>query len=211
MQEKADRGVVQSNGDRLERINLMAKSPDTSGELNVSVNLISEDKKRIATLRQQMRDTAKEIKRIESTTRRDADIAEWKAISDLKQKFIKELKSHPQFKRMSWKRFNDTPDYFVYAKHSGLYTHYSVDDSAEWVKEAVKGGTSLVELEANAKRMREARWNRARKAKRKAQKSFKDPFGRDSGENKPLPKKKKKLTDEERQGKGNLEEQLGNG
>lgn len=189
----------------------MAKSPNTKGELDISVNLISEEKKRIATLRQQMRDTAKEIKQLESTSRRDASMAEWKTISDLKQKFIIELKSHPQLKRMSWKRFNETPDYFVYAKNSGAYTHYAVDDTAEWVKAEVKAGTSLVELEANAKRMREARWSRARKAKTKAQKSFKDPFGRGGAEKIQKPKKKEKLTDEERHGKGKLEDQLGNG
>lgn len=189
----------------------MAISPNTNGELDVSVNLISEDKKRIAILRQQTRDIAKEIKQLESITRRDKEMAEWKVISDLKQKFIEELKSHPVLKRMSWNRFIETPDYFIYARNDGLYTHYAVDDKATWVVQAVKDGTLLVELEANAKRMREARWNRARRAKRKMSPKFKDPFERDGTEKKQTPKKKEKLSDEDKQGKGNLEEVLGNG
>ena len=189
----------------------MAKSPKTKGELDISVNLISEDKKRIAILQQQIRDTAKEIKQLKSTSRRDADMADWKTISDLKQKFIGELKSHSSLKRMSWKRFIETPDYFVYARNSGAYTHYAIDDSAEWVKNAVKEGTSLIELEANAKRMREARWNRARKAKIKVQKIFLDPFGRGEKVKKTARVKKEKLTDEERHGKGTLEDKLGIG
>ena len=103
---KADRGVGQSNGERLERTNIMANTPNTTGNTTSREFTINEEKKRIAVLRQSIRDASKEIKQLESTTRREADMAEWKMISDLKQKFIKELKGHSKLKRMSWKRFN---------------------------------------------------------------------------------------------------------
>ena len=93
----------------------------------------------------------------------------------------------------------------------GQYTHYAVDDTAEWVQKAVKSGISLVELEANAKRMREGRWDREQRRIRAAQKAEKDKQDEASKDLIKSHGKKAKRTDEEIHGKGNLEEMLGNG
>jgi len=124
----------------------------------------SVEKKRIAVLRQQMRDADKEIRQLQTLSQRADDMAEWKLISDLKQKFKEELSKHKVLGRMSWKRFNEQSDYFIYALNKGQYTHYAVDDKAPWVQAAVNRGTKLSTLEENAQRMRHARWERKKKA-----------------------------------------------
>jgi hypothetical protein len=134
----------------------------------------SVEKKRIAVLRQQMRDADKEIRQLQTLSQREDDMAEWKLISDLKQKFKSELSKHKVLGRMSWKRFNEQSDYFIYALNKGQYTHYAVDDTAPWVQAAVKQGTNLSTLEENAKRMRHARWERQQRAERATKKKEKD-------------------------------------
>ena len=131
-------------------------------------------------------------------------MAEWKMISDLKQKFKKELKTHPNLKRMSWKRFIETDDYFVYALNVGQYTHRCVDGESDWVKRELGKGKTLEELEANATRMRIARWEREERAKRK---KIKDASGDSSKGSKKTSKKKEKPESS----KASLEEHLGNG
>jgi len=189
----------------------MAQSPTTTSRKTSSEVDYENNKHRIAQLRQQQRDLEKSIKQLESTTRRDKDMADWKRISDLKQTFIKQLKAHPQLKRMSWKRFISTDDYFIYALNVGQYTHYAVDDKAEWVQKQVAGGKDLVELEANAKRMREARWNREQKRYRASKKVVKTTPENPEEKGTKLKRGGKEYTDEEIHGSGTLEESLGNG
>jgi hypothetical protein len=132
------------------------------------------EKKRIAVLRQQMRDADKEIRQLQSINKRDEDMAEWKMISDLKEKFIKELKSNKILGRMSWKRFNNVPTYYNYALTNKNFTHQSVDDKADWIGKALKAGKTLEELQANADRMRMKRWERQEREARAAAKKIKD-------------------------------------
>jgi hypothetical protein len=181
--------------------------------LDVSVQLETDEKKRIAVLRQQMRDTAKEIKQLQSITQRDEDMARWKMISDLKQKFVKELKSHPDLKRMSWNNFANYGDYFIYALSKGQYTHYAIDDTAEWIQKARKQGKTLLELEDNAKRMRHARYDRARRAERAAKKKKQDEINKLNAANIKAEKEKEKAKKERigEPSKASLQNHLGNG
>jgi hypothetical protein len=166
--------VAHSSGGTLEQRNkVMAQDEEVILPI-IHVELEAEEKKRIRVLRQQMRDAEKEIKQLQSITQRDDDMAEWKMISDLKQKFENELKSHPKLGRMSWKRFNEQSDYFIYALNKGQYTHYAVDDTAPWVQLALKRGVKLSTLEENAQRMRHARWERQQRADRAAKKKKQD-------------------------------------
>jgi len=207
---KADSGVVRRNGERLERSNKMASE---QYPLDVSVGLESDEKKRISVLRQQMRDTAKEIKQLQSVTQRDDDMARWKMISDLKQKFVKELKSHPDLKRMSWNNFANYGDYFIYALSKGQYTHYAIDDTAEWIQKARKQGKTLLELEDNAKRMRHARWDRARRAERAAKRKQDEIDKKNAAALKAAELEKKKAKKEiiGEPSKASLKDHLGNG
>lgn len=208
---KAGRGVEQRNGERLKRSNKMA---DESTSTDYEVVLESVEKKRIRSLRQQMRDAEREIKQLQSTTKRDEDMAEWKMISDLKQKFEKELKSHPKLGRMSWKRFNKHEDYFIYAWNKGQFTHYAVDDTAGWIQKALKAGITLETLEENATRMRYGRWDRARRAERAAKKKKQDEIDKKNAAAIKAEKDKKKKEKKERleePSKASLESHLGNG
>ena len=130
-------------------------------------------KTKLKDLRRQKRAIEKEIKLHTGKTRMDAYMAEWQALSNLKQKFIKELRNHPTFGNMSWKRFADTKDYFIYALNKGQYTHKSVNKTDPWITDALKAGKTEAELIENATRMRKAQWQRnetARNRKRKANK-----------------------------------------
>lgn len=126
---------------------------------------------RLKHLRAEKRKIEKEIKQHTSASRMDTYMAEWKTISDLKQKFIKELKAHPQLGRMSWNRFASSDDFFLYALHKGLYTHKSVNRDDPWIADAIKDGKTEAELIANATRMREARWTRDERARNKKRKA----------------------------------------
>jgi hypothetical protein len=182
----------------------MAKSSSGKDGMTVSNELVNENKARIGKLRQQMRDAEKEIERLESTRQRDADMATWKEISDIKQKFKKELANNTKFKRMSWKKFSETDDYFIYALNKGAYTHRCVDGTSDWVKVAVKNGTTLEQLETNATRMRVARWEREERAKRKKRKAIMELENKSN-------KKGRKTTEDSDGSKASLEEHLGNG
>ena len=132
------------------------------------------EKKRIASLRQEMRDAEKEIKQLQSIAKRDDELAEWKMISDLKQKFEKELKDNKLLGNISWKRFNNVPTYYKYALTNKNFTHQSVDDKADWIGKALKAGKTLEELQANAERMRIKSWDRKDRERRALAKKKKD-------------------------------------
>ena len=152
----------------------MMAQDDAANELVIDVVLEAEEKKRIRVLRQQMRDAEREIKQLQSITQRADDMAEWKLISDLKQKFKKELTKHKEVGRMSWKRFSTHPDFYIYALTRANVSYTAVDDTTPWVQAAIKRGVKLSTLEENAQNMRHARWERQQRADRAAKKKKQD-------------------------------------
>lgn len=186
---------------------IMAKS--ATDKSKTAEELINEqNKKRISQLRTQIREQEKEIKKLESVSQRDAYLAEWKAVGELKQKFKNELKSHKQLKRMSWKRFLEKDDYFEYAEHRGAYSVYAMEETQEWVQTCLSEGKTLAELADNAKRIRQGRYDRMMRAIRKKEREEKK---KEAEALLAAEKAKKKQDDVDIKGKATLEEHLGNG
>jgi len=80
-------------------------------ELVITVELDSEEKKQIQTLREQQRAIKKEIQRLKNVDKDGDKIDEWKMLHTLKQEIVERLRKQ----NVTWKRFVATPDYFEYA------------------------------------------------------------------------------------------------
>ena len=86
-----------------------------SEELNVSVTITKEQKRKIMKLRAEQREAEREIKRLKDELQ-DADkIEEWKMIDRLKA----EVKTRLSEQGVTWKKFIETPDWFDYAWRDG--------------------------------------------------------------------------------------------
>tara|TARA_B110000285_G_C15095724_1_gene601848 strand:- start:192 stop:662 length:471 start_codon:yes stop_codon:yes gene_type:complete len=80
-------------------------------DMNIGVQLDSEAKKQIQTLKDQKRRIDKQIKNLSSSVKDEGKLEEWKMIHELKQEVVGRLKAQG----VSWKKFIDTPDWFEYA------------------------------------------------------------------------------------------------
>ena len=135
---------------------------------------------RLKDLKQKVKDLQKEINAITGSKRMESDFKKWESLSDLKQKFIKELREHEYGKSISLKKFMALPDYYLFAhtkqtKRSDGKTARiklkAIDDNTEWVVEAKKNGVSDAKLVANADEMRKDEWIKANKKRRKKKKT----------------------------------------
>ena len=130
-----------------------------------------ENTKRVNELRKQQREIGKEINALTSTTKMREHLGRWKTLSDMKQKMKAELAAHPDGKKLSWKRFSQIDDYYVYALWTQNFTYKALTKDVEWVQRELKKGTSESELIENANKMRERSWQRAEASKRRKRKS----------------------------------------
>jgi hypothetical protein len=80
-------------------------------DMKIGVQLDSEAKKQIQTLKDQKRRIDKQIKNLSSSVKDEGKLEEWKMIHELKQEVVGRLKAQG----VSWKKFIDTPDWFEYA------------------------------------------------------------------------------------------------
>ena len=83
-------------------------------DMNIGVQLDSEAKKQIQTLKDQKRRIDKQIKNLSSSVKDEGKLEEWKMIHELKQEVVGRLKAQG----VSWKKFIDTPDWIDYAWYS---------------------------------------------------------------------------------------------
>ena len=127
--------------------------------------------KRLSELRKQKRDIEKEIKATQNTSKMEKDFANQKSLTELKEKFEKELRNHPAGKNKTLKWLLNQPDYYHYARWTQNYSYKGNSLELDWVKKAMADGVSEQELIASANKMRENAWMRAERAKRKKRKS----------------------------------------
>ena len=100
----------------------------------------------------------------------EKDFANNKSLTELKEKFKKELQSHPAGKNKTLKWLLKNADHYTYARWTQNYSYKSNSLETPWVQKALAEGVTETELIANADKMRENTWLRIQRNKAKLRK-----------------------------------------
>ena len=121
--------------------------------------------KELTELRQKKRDLAKREKQLKAEAKLEKEIEKWHKIMTAKQACEKIIRDSNIGIRMSLKKLDTFPDYYIY-QHPTKTKLKSADLNAEWVQEFLRTGTEAALL-AQAKKTRLRAWKRAVGKKKK--------------------------------------------